>query len=194
MFSQLIVSIKSIVAFTLLLGGIYTAVITLVAQTIFHHKANGSIITRNDKPIGSALLSQDFDSTYFSARPSAIGYNPMPSSGSNLAPTSAALKEIVKTRETQFRSQNSIDSLKTIPSEMIFASASGVDPHISPESAFLQMGRIARIRGLSEVQVNELRGTIVKITENRFLHVLGEARVNVLLLNMELDNISKKSL
>ena len=176
--------------FTVLTGLIYPLFITGVSQLIFPFKANGSIIFKNKKTIGSELIGQQFDSSiYFSSRPSAISYNPLPSGGSNYSLTNIKLKTLVAERKKQFITFNNLDSLTAIPSEMLFASASGLDPHISPEAAFLQVNRISKARNFNSGQKQKLIEIIKKSTEEPQFFCFGEERVNVFLLNLETDKI-----
>ena len=144
----------------------------------------------NNKIIGSELIGQQFDSTiYFTSRPSAISYNPLPSGGSNYGLTNSKLKQLVMERKQHFIELNQLDSLNEIPSEMLFASASGLDPHISRQSALLQVNRIANSRNFNTAQKQQLIVIVNRITEKPQILVLGKERVNVLLLNLELDKI-----
>jgi len=177
--------------FTILTGLIYPLSITGIAQLLFPSKANGSMIFKEGRPVGSMLLGQDFDSTpiYFVSRPSAISYNPMPSGGSNYCLTSKKQKEIVEQRKRHFVTYNMVDSLMRVPSEMLFASASGLDPHITPEAALLQVDRICKARHFSSSERINLKGIIKRLTESPQFLCLGEERINVLLLNLETDKI-----
>ena len=135
--TQTITALKFLLILTILTGIIYPLVMTGIAQLIYPSKANGSLIMKDGKIIGSELIGQNFDSTiYFWSRPSAIGYNPIPSGASNLGPTSDTLRKLVTSRLDLFAKSNSINDKLTIPKEMIFASGSGLDPHISPEGSF----------------------------------------------------------
>jgi K+-transporting ATPase ATPase C chain len=186
----LIISLKIFLFFTVLTGVIYPLLITGIAQVVFPAKANGSLIVKNNKMIGSELIGQQFDTTiYFSSRPSAILYNPLPSGGSNYGLTNVKLKNLVAERKKLFIAFNQLDSLTDIPSEMLFASASGLDPHISPKAALLQVERIAKARNLNNVQKQKLVQRIKDITEAPQFLCLGEERVNVLLLNLRLDEL-----
>jgi K+-transporting ATPase ATPase C chain len=187
-----IISLKIFLFFTILTGIIYPLLITGIAQVAFPKKANGSLIIKDNKTIGSVLIGQQFDSTiYFSSRPSAISYYPLPSGGSNFGLTNAKLKSIVTERRNQFITFNQLDSLTEIPSEMLFASASGLDPHISPEAALLQINRITKARNFNIIQKQKLIQCVKDLTEAPQFLVLGEERVNVLVLNLELNKLDK---
>ena len=173
---------------TILTGVIYPLVITVIGQTIFPNQSNGSLIVMNDKTVGSELIGQKFVSNqYFNSRPSATDYNPMPSGGSNLSGTSKELQLRVKRNITAFDSVNQLPANQIIPSEMIYASGSGLDPHISPQAALLQVNRICKARNLPQTATNGMTDLITRFTEGRQLGFLGEERVNVLKLNIELD-------
>jgi K+-transporting ATPase ATPase C chain len=186
----LIISLKIFLFFTILTGIIYPLLITGIAQVIFPAKANGSLIVINSRIIGSELIGQQFDSNiYFSSRPSAITYNPLPSGGSNYGLTNAKLKNLVIERKKQFIAFNKLDNLTDIPSEMLFASASGLDPHISPKAALLQVERIVKTRNFNDIQKQKLIQCIKDLKETPQFLCFGEERVNVLLLNLRLDEI-----
>jgi len=186
----IIISLKIFLFFTILTGIIYPLLVTGIAQVVFPGKANGSIIIKDNKAIGSRLIGQQFDTAiYFSSRPSAISYNPLPSGGSNYGLTNVKLKNLVAERRKQFIKFNQLDSLTTIPSEMLFASASGLDPHISPNAALLQVDRIAKTRSFNSSQKLKMVQCINALTENPQFSLLGEIRINVLLLNLEIDKI-----
>ena len=186
----LITSISIMLFFTIVTGIIYPLLITGIAQIIFPSKSNGSLLIRNGETAGSVLIGQHFDSmAYFSSRPSHISYNPLPSGGSNLGPTSLMLKNLAEERKLKFMSVNSLDTLIEVPSEMIFASASGLDPHISPEAALLQTGRIMNYRNFTIEQKKELTKIIADLTEEPQFRFLGDRRINVFLLNLYLDSI-----
>ena len=188
--TQTIIALKFLVAMSLLLGIIYPLVMTGIAQVTFPGKANGSLIMKDGKLIGSELIGQKFDSSiYFWSRPSAIGYNPIPSGGTNYGPTSDTLKRQVIARRKSFGDMNSIADILTIPKEMIFASGSGLDPHISPEAALLQIDRIAKARHFTDFQKEKLMKKVNELTEMPQYLFLGEKRINVLNLNLELDLI-----
>jgi potassium-transporting ATPase KdpC subunit len=175
---------------TLLTGIIYPVFITGMAQIMFPFQANGSLIVKNNQKTGSKLIGQNFDSTiYFISRPSAVSYNPLPSGGSNYGLTNEKLKNLVAWRKQQFIAFNQLDSLTSIPPEMLFASASGLDPHISQKAALLQVNRVAKARNFDPAQKQKLIECILECTEKPQFLFLGEERVNVLLLNLEVDKI-----
>lgn len=188
--TQMIIAWKFLLVMTLLTGVIYPFLMTGVAQLAFPAKANGSLIKKDGIIIGSELIGQKFDSSiYFWSRPSAIDYNPIPSGASNLGPTSEKLKQQVAERLKLFIAINSIDDTLTIPGEMLFASASGLDPHISPEAALLQVKRIAKARHLDFGQEQRLLQCIQDLTELPQAMCLGEDRINVLILNLEVEKL-----
>ena len=186
----LIISLKIFLFLTVLTGIAYPLLITGIAQVTFPGKANGSLIRENNNIIGSELIGQQFDTAiYFSSRPSAVSYNPLPSGGSNFGLTNVKLKNLVAKRKSQFIAFNQLDSHTAIPSEMQFASASGLDPHISPQAALLQVNRVAKIRNFNSSQKQRLIDLIHSKTENPQYGLFGEERINVLKLNVELDMI-----
>ena len=187
---SVIISLKIFLYLSVLTGIIYPLLVTGIVQLIFHEKANGSIIVKDNIKVGSRIIGQQFDSAvYFNSRPSFISYNPLPSGGSNFGLTNTRLKILVKERKHHFRNYNKLDSLSIVPSEMLFASASGLDPHISPGSAYLQAERIAQNRHFNNEQKLKLLQLIKDHTETPQFLCLGEERLNVLLLNLEIDKI-----
>lgn len=188
---SLIIALRIFFFFTMLTGIAYPLLVTGIARLLFPSKANGSIICKNGQPIGSLLIGQSFDSAgiYFTSRPSAIAYNPLPSGGSNEGLTNRKLKDQFEKRKEQFVRFNRLDTLTDIPSEMLFASASGLDPHISAEAAMLQVGRICMARNFSLSQEIRLKKMISQMTELPQFLCLGQERINVLLLNLETDKI-----
>ena len=188
--TQTIIALKFLLVMTILTGIVYPLFITGVAQLCFPAKANGSMVMKDGKIIGSELIGQKFDSSiYFWSRPSAIGYNPVPSGASNYGPTSDTLKKLVTARRILFAIKNSITDMTVIPKEMLFASASGLDPHISQKAALLQVERIAKARNFNLDQKQKLIRCITDLTEAPQFSFLGEERINVLILNLELDKI-----
>lgn len=184
------ISLKIFLFFTLLTGVIYPFFITGIAQIFFPLKANGSLIVKDNIIIGSELIGQKFDSViYFSSRPSIISYNALPSGGSNYAITSEKLRRLVVKRKNQFIAFNQLDTLSEVPAEMLFASASGLDPHISPKAALMQVDRISEARNFNSEQKLRLEQLINIRTERPQFLFLGEERINVLLLNLEIDKI-----
>lgn len=169
-----------------LTGVVYPLVVTVIAQFVFPSHSNGSLIVRDGKPVGSSLIGQPFTKPgYFWERPSAT--SPMPydaasSGGSNLGPLNPTLKDNVQTRINDLKRDD--PGLTLIPVDLVTASGSGLDPHISPAAAEAQVPRVAKARGRTE---DEVRGLVARYTEGRQLGLLGEPRVNVLLLNLALD-------
>ncbi|MDD4645271.1 MAG: potassium-transporting ATPase subunit KdpC [Bacteroidales bacterium] len=186
----LLISLKIFLFFTVLTGIFYPLLITGIAQLAFPAKANGSMITENGKTVGSKLIGQQFDSAiYFTPRPSAVSYNPLPSGGSNFGLTNQKLIGLVTEREQQFIAFNQLDTLSEVPSEMLFASASGLDPHISPEAALLQVERIAKARKFNPDQKQRLVQEIKMLTEPAHFLYPGKQRINVLILNLYTDQL-----
>lgn len=186
----LIIFLKVFLIFTILTGILYPLLITGIAQVVFPFKANGSLVIKDNKTIGSELIGQQSDSLiYFSSRPSSISYNPLPSGGSNYGLTNLKLKNLVIERKNKFLAFNHLDTLTVIPSEMLFASASGLDPHISCDAALLQVDRIVKARMFSSEQRKKLIDLIGNLTEEPQFHLLGQKRINVFLLNLSLDII-----
>jgi K+-transporting ATPase ATPase C chain len=181
-------AILMFIVFTILCGGIYPAIVTGVAYAVFPKQAKGSFITdKNNHEIGSSLIGQPFsDPKYFWPRPSAatdFGYNPMGSGGSNLGPTNP---DFIKQVGERVKALHDAGISGNIPAELVLASASGLDPDISPEAAKVQIPRVAKARGMSEEAVQKL---VSVHTEERQLGFLGEPRVNVLGLNLAMDEL-----
>jgi K+-transporting ATPase ATPase C chain len=186
----ILTSLKILAFFTILTGVVYPLAITGIGQLFFPKEANGNIVKNDGTKVGSLLIGQDFDSTiYFWPRPSAISYDPLPSGGSNYGITNPKQVTLVAERKERFIAANHISNDSTIPSEMVFASASGLDPHISPEAARLQSNRVAAARNFNEAQKQKLDELIGNLTEKPQFLFLGQERVNVLLLNLETDKI-----
>lgn len=187
MWQQLLPGLRIKLFMTILLGVLYPLAMTGISQLLFPHQANGSLITSGDKVIGSELIGQNFTKPeYFQPRPSAAGndgYDPTASTGSNFGPTNQKLVDRVKASVDKFRKENP-DYSGPIPADLVTASASGLDPHLSPDSVKAQAARVAKARGATVDQVNQL---IAQFTEAPDLGLLGEPRVNVLKLNLALD-------
>lgn len=171
---------------TFLTGVVYPLLITAIAQLTMRQKAEGDFLLSNEKVVGATLIAQKFESDqYFWARPSSIDYNPLPSGGSNLGPTSAALKKAVEERQAKIIKAHHVTKDK-IPAELLFASGSGLDPHIGISTAYFQLERVAKARGLEK---KDIQNVIDRIVTKQDMGFLGEACVNVLLLNKILDEL-----
>jgi len=186
MSTHLLPAFRLTLVLTVLTGVIYPAVVTGVAQVVFPTQANGSLETIGGRVVGSRLIGQNFSRPeYFHPRPSSAGagYDAAASSGSNLGPTSQKLVDRVKASIAQYRQENPAHT-GPIPADAITASGSGLDPHISPANAGIQAARVAAARG---VDVGRVRGLVAAATEEPWLGLFGEPRVNVLALNLSLD-------
>ena len=187
--TQLRPALVTLAALTLITGLLYPLVITGLAQMLFPRQANGSLLLIDGKPVGSSLLGQPFDAPkYFWGRPSTTSpfpYNAAASSASNLGPTNDALMKAVQARMDRFKAADP-DNPLPLPVDLVTASGSGLDPHISPASAAYQVRRVARVRGVEEGMIRQL---VSHHTEGRQFGILGEPRVNVLTLNLALDTV-----
>ena len=187
--NQIKTTILATIVLTILFGLAYPLVFTGLAQVLFPHQANGSLVTVNGKVAGSELIGQSFTKPeYFHGRPSAAGnngYDAANSGGSNLGPTNQKLVDRVKADVQKFRAENP-DYTGPIPADLLTSSGSGLDPHISPASAEAQVARVAKARGVTPDRIAEL---VAKHTDGRQWGIFGEPRVNVLLLNIDLDQI-----
>jgi K+-transporting ATPase ATPase C chain len=195
-------AVVMIALMTILTGIVYPFAVTGIAQAVFPRQANGSLIERDGRVVGSSLIGQNFASDrYFHGRPSATvaadpadatktvpsPYNAANSSGSNAGPTAKALIDRVKADAAAYRQANGL--AETVPADAVTTSASGLDPHISPANAETQIGRVSRARGIGEIRLREL---VAQATENRTFGFIGEPRVNVLRLNLALDSEQSK--
>lgn len=181
-------SLRMLVWMVILTGLLYPILITAIAYLFFPEQSTGNILVIDGQKRGATLIAQKFTSDrYFWPRPSAVDYNPLPSGGSNLGPTSALLKKIVDERREDFAKKNGVDPDK-VPSEMLFASGSGLDPHISFEAAYFQIDRVAKARSMSR---EAIKAAVDSVTESANFRILGTRRINVLMLNHALDQMKK---
>jgi len=188
---ELRISLVAVLCLAVLLCGLYPAAVWVLAQGLFPAKANGSLIVRSGTTLGSSLIGQGFNGPqYFHPRPSAAGqgYDAARSGGSNLGPTSKKLIDEVRQRAADYRAENNLGPEILVPADAVTASASGLDPHISLNNALFQASRVARARGLNETNIRKL---VEAYTEGRDMGILGEPRVNVLMLNLALDGTLK---
>jgi len=186
-FNELRISFIATLCLAVLLCGIYPGVVWLIAQSIFPDNANGSLVSVRGQVVGSSLLAQRFaGQEYFHPRPSAAGdgYDAANSGGSNLGPTSHKLIAAVQERVAAYRKENNLAPEVLIPVDAVTTSASGLDPHISVKNVLLQVNRVAKVRGVSEEVLQKM---IALHTEGRELGIFGEPRVNVLMLNLDMD-------
>jgi K+-transporting ATPase ATPase C chain len=176
---------------TLLTGVLYPLAVTGIGQGLFAKQANGSLLKNaQNNVIGSALLAQKFDSAiYFQSRPSACDYGTVASGASNKGPTNVDLQKIAQERRTTFRARNSLASTQDVPAEVAFASGSGLDPHISPEAARMQVARVANARGFDVDRTKALSNLVERSVEQPQFGVFGTARVNVVKLNIAVDTL-----
>ena len=187
---QIIIGLRLMVLMIILTGLIYPGLVTVITSIFFPYEAGGSLVECNGVIIGSKLIGQNFESPeYFWSRPSYNNYNPLPSGGSNLSPLNPLLTETIIQRENAFLYLNKTEKGLNIPAEMITASASGLDPHISPTAALLQVDRIANARGMNQEKRDQLVNLVNDLTEERQFSLLGEPRINVFLLNLKIDNL-----
>jgi len=190
---QMRISLMATLFLAVILCGIYPLTVWILAQGLFPDKANGSLVKGNGKILGSRLIAQGFTSPkYFHPRPSAAGqgYDATSSGGSNLGPLSKRLVDTVRQRADEYREENNLQPGAHVPADAVTASASGLDPHISVKNALIQASRVANARGLSEdILLSQIKGH----TEGRDLGILGEPRVNVLMLNLALDRVPTRT-
>lgn len=181
-------ALLALVFFTVLTGIVYPLVVTGLVRALFPHRAGGSMVGRGGTVVGSALIGQGFASpAYFHGRPSAANWDATNSGGSNLGPTNPKLLAQATERVASVRSENSLPDSASVPADLVLASASGLDPDLSPAAALLQVGRVAAARAADSVAVRRL---VLRHTIRPFLGAFGPARVNVLLLNLALDSVA----
>lgn len=180
-------AIIATLVFVVMVSGFYPLLVWGIAQGLFPHEAGGSLIIKDGKILGSRLIAQGFTSEqYFHPRPSSagMGYDSTSSAGSNLGPLSKTLVDMIRKRVIKYHTENTLEPFILIPADAVTASASGLDPHISLENARLQTQRVAMERGMSE---EAIRRKIAANTQGRDMDIFGEPRVNVLMLNLDLD-------
>ncbi|PWU20309.1 MAG: potassium-transporting ATPase subunit C [Bdellovibrio sp.] len=186
---NLVISLRISVVFAVLLGLLYPLAMTAISVLVFPHQAGGEFVTRQGQAVGSILIAQKFSRPeYFWPRPSAIDFNPLPSGGSNLGLASQDLKKAVEERRLKLKAAHP-EQTGEPPQDLLFASGSGLDPHISPEAAEYQAQRVARTRSLA---LEEVRRLIESVRERRQIGILGESTVNVLVLDLALDEAQGK--
>lgn len=186
----IMISIRLLTAMTIVTGIIYPFLVLVLGSTFFPYKASGSLIEFNGNIRGSELIAQNFDSiAYFTSRPSASNYNPLPSTGSNLGPTSRRLKNNIDSIKKSYTSFNKLVGNIQIPADALFSSGSGLDPHISLENALLQIQRISDARRFNEAKREQLIKLTYDFLETPSAGFLGEPVINVLKLNIELDKL-----
>lgn len=183
--------LRLFIVLSIMTGLFYPLAMTGILSAMFPKTTAGSMVRLGGHVIGSELLAQPFtDPRYFWPRPSAANYKTVPSGASNFGPTSAALKATAQKRAADWRSSQGIGIKTEIPADMLFASGSGLDPHISPEAARQQIGRVCRSRSFSEIQIRRCHALVQQMTESPQFGFFGKARINVLLLNLRLDESS----
>ena len=180
---NIVISLRVLVVMTLLTGGAYPLLVTLIGQGLFAQTANGSLQKKGEQILGSSLIAQKFSSPhYFWPRPSGVDYATLGSGGSNLGQASADLKKAVDDRTAALQKANPEET--AVPGDLVFASGSGLDPDLSPEAAQYQVRRIAKARAVAEAEVSTL---VQSFTKDRQFGILGEPTVNVMILNLALD-------
>jgi len=187
--SELKTSLRATVALAVLVCGIYPAAAWLLDRALFPARSGGSLVRLEGRVVGSRLIAQAFaEPRYFHPRPSAAGngYDASRSGGSNLGPTSSKLIEAIGRRAARYREENGLSPDKLVPADAVTSSGSGLDPHISPENARLQAGRVAKARAIPEEKIMEL---VRACTAGRTFGILGQPRVNVMKLNLALDGV-----
>jgi potassium-transporting ATPase KdpC subunit len=183
-------SVKALLLFTVITGVIYPLAITAIGQIILPFKSNGSLISVDNKVIGSELIAQKFENDkYFQSRPSITDFTSLPSGGSNLAIASLNYKEKSDSMYNSFKEKNMLPKDSPVPSEMMSYSASGNDPHISKQAALLQVNRISKARNFDESKRNKILNIIDSFTEKPQFGILGQERINVLMINLEIDKL-----
>jgi K+-transporting ATPase ATPase C chain len=187
---QIFTGIRLLFVMIILTGGVYPGIVTVISNLAFREKAQGSLVRKDGRIIGSELIGQNFDSdSYFQTRPSANNYNSLPSGGSNLGQMNPVLIELASERSRDFRLLNRVNEKTGVPSEMITSSGSGLDPHISPMAALLQVKRVAEARAMDQAGEDKITRLISTVTEKPQFLILGKPRINVFRLNLILDTL-----
>lgn len=194
MLKSLVRSFLMVLWMTILLGIVYPMLVTVIATFVMPGKAGGSFVVIEEKIVGSKLIAQPFSQNhYFWPRPSATSYQSLPSGGSNLGPTSSVLRKQVKERQEYISKAHDNVDFSMIPSELVYASGSGLDPHIKTGTAFFQFSRVAEARKMNEEEKQNLRKLILKYSHSHYFRFLGPSNVNVLELNIALDELKPMS-
>jgi K+-transporting ATPase ATPase C chain len=189
---NMMIALRLYMGLTIVCGLLYTLAVTAIARCVFPRQSQGSLVLAKGRVIGSELLGQAFTGPeYFWPRPSTVAYDPMPSGASNLSVAGNALKDTSAARARAFRNANGLPRESIVPGDMVFSSGSGLDPHISPEAARLQINRIAGRRNMTSLQKEALAAMVERSIEQSQLGFLGMPRVNVLMLNCMLDNVKQ---
>lgn len=185
--NQWLTALRAAIVFLIVCGGVYPFFTTVVVGGLFPHQSTGSLVERDGRVVGSALVGQRFVSVhYFHSRPSAAGHDPFAVSGSNLAPSNPDLRERIEADAARIARLEGV-APGQIPVDLLAASGGGIDPHISPQAAAIQVDRVARSRGLTPA---EIEAQVQRFTDGPSLGIFGQPRVNVLLLNLALDDIA----
>jgi potassium-transporting ATPase KdpC subunit len=187
---QITTGLRFLALMIILTGAVYPGLVTAITSIFFQKQVKGSLVEKNGVIIGSKLIGQNFDSQkYFWSRPSFNNYNPLPSGASNLSISNPLLAKEIIQRKKAFLQDNKIKENISVPPEIVTASASGLDPHITPTTALLQVRRVAQARGMDKAEQDKLIILVNDLTEERQFSLFGEPRINVFLLNLKIDSL-----